>query len=46
MRKPKELKIQHPELLTISDCELAYQMGYRLEVSAGQFVGLKKEDKQ
>jgi hypothetical protein len=46
MRKSKELKIQNPEALTLSDCLLAYQMGYATEVAAGQFKGFKKEDKQ
>jgi hypothetical protein len=46
MRKPKELKIERPELLTISDCLLAYQMGYRTDVAAGQFKGFKEEAKQ
>jgi hypothetical protein len=46
MRKPKELSINNPELVTISDCELAYQMGYKTEAADGEFKSFTKEDKR
>jgi len=45
MRKPKEIKINNPNLVTLSDCELAYQMGYKTEAAAGEFKSFKKESR-
>lgn len=45
MRKPKKLNINNPNLVTISDCELAYQMGYKTEAAAGEFKSFMKEEK-
>ena len=41
--RKKYIKLNSPELVTIADCYLAYQMGYETQVSNGHVVGFKKK---
>jgi len=39
-------KKQMPIPVTLNDCELLRQMGYRVEVNDGKVVAIVKEDKK
>ena len=44
MLKLKKLKMPMP--VTINDCVLLYQMGYRVEVNDGKYITIAKEGRK
>jgi len=41
-----KITLKHPELVTVNDCNLAYQMGYEVQVCNGQVTGFRKRKKR
>ncbi len=39
----KTIELKHSEKVTINDCLLAYQMGYRAVIESGKVVRFEKE---
>lgn len=36
MEQRDQLQVRYPELVTVNDCQLAYQMGYNVHVRNGR----------
>ena len=45
LRRFKKLEVKHPELVTLGDCELAYQMGYSSIIEDHKFKGFRRRNK-
>lgn len=45
MKHLKVIELKNPEKVTIGDCQLAQQMGYRAVIAAGKITRFAKEDK-
>lgn len=43
MRFKRALRINNPAIVTLSDCILAYQMGYRAAFHDGRLVRFERE---
>jgi hypothetical protein len=39
----RRIEVTNPAAVTLGDCLLAYQMGYRAEIRAGKLIRFKRE---